>query len=83
LAVQRLCDDAGVISNREESAFDLRRRHLTVAEARREIAIRTRSRQRCVICIRLDTMTANDWSSASAPTTTALSWPLATTTWTC
>jgi hypothetical protein len=33
------CDDAGVISNWEDSAFDLRRRQLTVAEAANEIVI--------------------------------------------
>jgi hypothetical protein len=34
-----VCDDAGVISNWEDSPFDLRRRHLTVAEAAHEIVI--------------------------------------------
>ena len=34
-----VCDDAGLISNWEDSAFDLRRRHLTVAEAPHEIVI--------------------------------------------
>jgi hypothetical protein len=34
-----VCDDAGVISNWEDSAFDLRRRQLTVAEAANEIVI--------------------------------------------
>jgi hypothetical protein len=34
-----VCEDAGLISNWEDSAFDLRRRHLTIAQARREIAI--------------------------------------------
>ncbi len=33
------CDDAGVISNWEDSAFDLRRRQLTVAGAANEIVI--------------------------------------------
>jgi hypothetical protein len=34
-----VCDDAGVISNWEDSRFDLRRRGLTVAEAVTEIVI--------------------------------------------
>jgi hypothetical protein len=34
-----VCDDEGVISNWEDSAFDLRRRQLTLAEAANEIAI--------------------------------------------
>ncbi len=34
-----VCDDAGVISNWEDSPFDLRRRGLTVAEANTEILI--------------------------------------------
>jgi hypothetical protein len=34
-----VCDDAGVISNWEDSPFDLRRRALTVAEAANEIVI--------------------------------------------
>jgi hypothetical protein len=34
-----VCDDAGVISNWEDSPFDLRRRALTVAEAPNEIVI--------------------------------------------
>jgi hypothetical protein len=34
-----VCDDAGVISNWENSIFDLRRRQLTVAEATNEFAI--------------------------------------------
>jgi hypothetical protein len=34
-----VCDDAGVISNWEDSPFDLRRRALTVAEAANEILI--------------------------------------------
>jgi hypothetical protein len=34
-----VCDDAGVISNWEDSAFDLRRRQLTLAEPVSEIAI--------------------------------------------
>jgi hypothetical protein len=34
-----VCDDEGVISNWEDSAFDLRRRQLTLAEAAREIVI--------------------------------------------
>ena len=33
------CDDEGVISNWEDSAFDLRRRHLTVAQPVTQIAI--------------------------------------------
>ena len=33
------CDDQGVISNWEDSAFDLRRRQLTLAEAVNEIVI--------------------------------------------
>ena len=33
------CDDEGVISNWEDSAFDLRRRQLTLAEAVNEIVI--------------------------------------------
>ena len=34
-----VCDDEGVISNWEDSAFDLRRRQLTLAEAGNEIVI--------------------------------------------
>jgi hypothetical protein len=34
-----VCGDAGVISNWEDSPFDLRRRHLTVAEAANQIVI--------------------------------------------
>jgi hypothetical protein len=34
-----VCDDEGVISNWEDSAFDLRRRQLTLAEAANEIVI--------------------------------------------
>jgi hypothetical protein len=34
-----VCDDEGVISNWEDSAFDLRRRQLTLAEAVNEIVI--------------------------------------------
>jgi hypothetical protein len=34
-----VCDDEGVISNWEDSAFDLRRRQLTLAEAASEIVI--------------------------------------------
>jgi hypothetical protein len=34
-----ICDDAGVISNWEDSPFDLRRRQLTVAETTNEIVI--------------------------------------------
>lgn len=34
-----ICDDEGVISNWEDSAFDLRRRQLTLAEAANEIVI--------------------------------------------
>lgn len=34
-----VCDDEGVISNWEDSSFDLRRRHLTLAEAASEIVI--------------------------------------------
>ena len=34
-----VCDDAGVISNWEDSPFDLRRRQLTVAEKTNEIVI--------------------------------------------
>jgi hypothetical protein len=34
-----VCDDAGVISNWEDSPFDLRRRRLTVAQAANEIVI--------------------------------------------
>jgi len=34
-----ICDDEGVISNCEESAFDLRRWQLTIAEAASEIVI--------------------------------------------
>jgi hypothetical protein len=34
-----ICDDEGVISNWEDSAFDLRRRQLTLAEAASEIVI--------------------------------------------
>ena len=34
-----VCDDSGVISNWEDSPFDLRRRGLTVAEATNEIII--------------------------------------------
>ena len=34
-----VCDDAGVISDWEDSPFDLRRRGLTVAEAANEIVI--------------------------------------------
>jgi hypothetical protein len=36
------CDDEGVISNWEDSAFDLRRRQLTLAEAASEIVIPNR-----------------------------------------
>jgi hypothetical protein len=36
-----VCDDAGVISNWEDSPFDLRRRQLTVAEAANQIVIPT------------------------------------------
>ena len=35
----RVCDDDGVISNWEDSAFDLRRRQLTLAEAASQIVI--------------------------------------------
>lgn len=45
-----ICDDQGVISNGEDSPFDLRRRQITVAQPPTRSPSRTRSRQRCAIC---------------------------------
>ena len=57
----------GVISNWEDSPFDLRRRRLTVAEPTTTSSSPTKPRQRCAIC-NCWTPTANDSCSASAPT---------------
>ena len=65
-----VCDDEGVISNWEDSPFDLRRRRLTVAGPPTRSSSPTRSPPRCASCC-CSTPTANDWCSASAPTTTA------------
>ena len=60
-----VCGDEGVISNWEDSPFDLRRRRLTVVGAVSEIVIPTRWPQPCVSCT-CSIPTVNDWFSASA-----------------
>ena len=69
-----MCDDAGVISNCEDSVFDPRRRQLTVAGAANEIVIPNE-----VTATLRDLQSAGrrlrtTLSSASAPTTTPPSW---------
>ena len=76
-----VCGDEGVISDWEDSAFDLRRRQLTLAEAASEIAIpnEVAAALRGLHCW---TPTANDWCSGSAPAMTTPSSQPPTTTWT-
>jgi hypothetical protein len=76
-----VCDDAGVISNWEDSAFDLRRRQLTLAETVNEIVIPDEVAA-ALRGLQLRTSTANDWCSGSAPTTTTPSSLPPTTSWT-
>jgi hypothetical protein len=67
-----VCGDEGIISNWEDSPFDLRRRRLALVGSvtqiviADEVAVALRE-------LRLLDPTASDWCSGSAPTMTALS----------
>ena len=58
-----VCDDTGVISNWEDSLFDLRRRRLVVAEPSKYIVVAHEVEAALVTC-GCSTLSANDWSSA-------------------
>jgi hypothetical protein len=77
-----VCDDEGVISDWEDSPFDLRRRGLALADAVNEIVISDEVAAALRSLCSCWTATANEWCSESAPTTTTPSSLPPTTTWT-
>jgi hypothetical protein len=63
-----------VISNWQDSPYDLRRRQLALARPITEVVSRRRSPRRCANCS-CSTSTASAWCSQCDPTTIGSSWP--------